>query len=167
MNFTRWLQLYDEFCKDADLSDWLFCKLFETATTFDDWRNIFYRSQFGSLNEERALYKAAICAETFGQWLWIYEELDDRPVRGGNLVRIFFTANRRIVELAESPTDATWTKNANSLDAISIARWERLFNKSEFNVRAGKSIVYIRNRMRERKAQKVEEMGTAFSPLKI
>ena len=49
-------------------------KMAQFASTFDDWKNIFYRARSGSALEELALAKMAALSETFGQWLNVYQE---------------------------------------------------------------------------------------------
>jgi hypothetical protein len=167
MTFRRWLQLFDEFCKDSELSEWLFDKLLARAETFDDWRNIFYRAEFGSIIEGTALLQAATHAKNFGQWLWICEELSDRPCLNQNLQTTLSISIDEVIRLADNSTDADWTKNQDSLDAISLSRWNRIFDRYEFYLFARERIMEIKERMRGRKLQKREEMKVVFSPLKI
>ena len=168
MNFWRYMQSLDEFREDAELADWLFGRMVQRATTFDDWRNIFYRAEFGSLDEESALLQTATVAKTFGQWLWIYEELSCRPSLNENFQLVKDTAIKQLVKLADNPTDANWTKNK---EALSLRRWERIFLISSqsdgYDYTAFKKANALRDFAKDREIEKREKEMENFSPLKI
>jgi len=90
------------------------------ANTFNDWRNVLYRSEPGSIFERTALLQMAIYAKTFGAWLSVYQE----SLKREDCKDVQATALDQLQKLAVYPQDATWTK---SKDALTIPRWRRIF----------------------------------------
>ena len=118
--FYCWMRLFDTIAGELPDSDWLeqCAKCMEKfATTFDDWRNIFYRTEAGIPAERTALLQMATLAKTFGQWLNVYQEASE-----GDEVRPI--ALIQLVRLADDPQDAiSWTKDK---DALKTSRWMKI-----------------------------------------
>lgn len=123
-----------------DLAKW--------ATTFNDWRNVFYRAEAGSIEEKMAFFQMATFAKTFGQWLNVYYEalaLEDKAVESISLNQLF--------KLADDPIDVLDPKKK---DALKLPRWKTIFNEvpkgSEAEATASERIIKLLREEKERSA---------------
>lgn len=91
--------------------------------TFEDWRNDFFEACDGSSEfKKRVAFSGMVAtAKTFGQWLNIYQEM----LEPGNTEK--FVLNK-LMELADEPKDINWTKSEDSLKAIRLSRWQKIFD---------------------------------------
>lgn len=122
--FREVLADFDRLPKGSKESNEMLQKLGEFATSFEDWRNVFYRSPVSSVIEKTAIFQMTTKARTFGEWLSVFYESDevDKTARE--------VALDQLKRLAENPTDATWAKDKN---ALRISRWNTVYNISPIN----------------------------------
>lgn len=111
-----------------DLAKW--------AETFNDWQNVFYRTETGSVEEKMAFFQMATFAKKFGHWLNVYLEaiaLCDKTVEAIALTQLCI--------LAENPTDADPKKK----DVLKLLRWQKIFeivpSRSKAEHTAGQKIL--------------------------
>lgn len=114
-----------------------------SAKTFDDWRNVFYRSLPADCSLRLAAFQNMfVLAKTFGQWLTICHEAGD-----GIAYPLKLKALNALLKLADEPKDVDWTKNKDSLEAIKLRRWRRIFEvsppKSKFEAMAVRRIMEL------------------------
>jgi len=96
------------------------------ANTFNDWRNVLYRSEPGSIFERTALLQMAIYAKTFGAWLSVYQE----SLKREDCKDVQATALDQLQKLAVYPQDATWTKSKDALTSQDGGGFLRLFART-------------------------------------
>jgi len=123
MNFKSWMQIYNISPAGSNTRAEALEKMAEFAKSFADWRNVFYRSLAGSMDETKAFWKMSNLAKTFGEHLAVYSEAGNRHTeKQGALCRL--------MDLADDPKDADWTKKR---DGIKLPRWMRIFEVSPLN----------------------------------
>ena len=126
---------------------------------FQNWKNVFYRAESGSVDERQALLQMATFAKTFGQWLNVYCESENDQV-------VQKTSMQQLLTLADEPSDATWTKKK---DPLILSRWRMILeisepeSKEEF-IAAQKIICLTRQKkLKEKEAR----MLNPVTPIKI
>ena len=127
---------------------------------FQNWKNVFYRAESGSVDERQALLQMATFAKTFGQWLNVYCE--SGPLRCFDEV-VRKVAFKQLSLLADDPQDATWCDKPKCLR---LQRWVEILracpadSKEEF-IAEGKVVAYFRENKRkyDEKIQEVLQKG--------
>jgi hypothetical protein len=145
--FRKWLADFDKLPKSSNEVNEMLQKMEELATSFSDWRNIFYRSPACSIAEKTAILQMATKAKTFGEWLSVFYESD----RVEETVRE--VALEQLKSLADNPADATWAKDKN---ALKISRWTTIYNISPVNsAQEATALNSIMQLMREEKKKRL------------
>ena len=152
MDFLQRVREYDEKSLGCDAIE----DLAAFAKTFEDWRNVFYRTESKSIFEKTALFQMATQAKTFGHWLNVYQE-------AGNDSEARPIALTQMQRLADNPVDAD-NKKGNS---IKIFRWTKIL---EICPRQSKEELLASTRLLAlhlNKKEKQQKIDLNLAPVKI
>jgi hypothetical protein len=121
MSFEYWMGVYNSSERASPAAMDALDEMVQVAgTSFDNWKNIFYRAPSEFTLEKMAFLQMVIWAKTFGQWLSVYQEASCADVDTEGIEN---TALAELVKLAEDPKDAKWTKEK---EAVKLSRWIKI-----------------------------------------